>query len=992
MFEQGARPHPPGELYRAHLVESDIFVGVYWQSYGWVAPGADVSGIEDEYCLSGDRPRLIYVKEPAPERESRLEDLLERIRADDRASYRRFGSPGDLAELVLDDIAALLSERFASERHVVLPSGTVTFLFSDIQDSTVVLERIGDRYADVLGRYHDIARSAATAHGGVVVDREGDGIFCAFDTTIGALEAAVDIQQTLSAGPLAHGVELRARVGVHTGHATIAPTGYVGIDVHRAARIGSAGHGGQILVSSSVEGLAGDLATRKSWSLRDLGSFALKGLSRSERLFQLVAPGLHSDFPPPRARQPLTVRLPSGLSRLVGRGRDIKAIAGLFNERAARLVTLVGMGGIGKTRLAVAVAEDQAPQYADGVVFVDLSDERDPERVLPRVAEASGIPVAGPAFETLTQAFAHQHALLVLDNFEQIVAAGPAVARLLAHCPGLHALVTSRVALRVQGEHEYRVEPLPVPARDDDLEAVTASSAVQLFEQRAQAVQTDFRITPETAADVAAITRRLDGLPLAIELAAARLRLFGPRALRQHLSNTLDSLGHGPADLPARQRTLRTTLEWSHELLADAEQQLFRRLSVFAGRWTIDAAEAVCGVPGTDTLTVLESLVDKSLVRVDTLAEEEPRFSLLVTLRDFGTERLAASGEHAAMRQAHADYFVGMCEMYGPALQTEGHSRAMRTLDEAWEDVTVAIDWLVEERQVNAIIRLASSIWIYVWVRGHLRALAPTRLTPWAEHEAEPRDLGRTLWLAGAVAYELGDRARAPDLLDRSIRELRAAGDDEFLGWAVIMRSMAMTAFGVDTPELADDLANTASRFRELENEFGQALALMNLGAVETMMGDIPNAVRHQRQSLEIATRLDMGAMIGLAHTQLGLLHLIEGDLEESHTALAAAVDIYRSLVYWEGLAFCLEILSGLATRDGDSKRAMIALGAAETIRQRFGIEPWPSTLAFLQFFAPANADTDPDLQTARTAGRLMEPLDAAALALENTGGGPRQD
>jgi hypothetical protein len=338
------------------------------------------------------------------------------------------------------------------------------------------------------------------------------------------------------------------------------------------------------------------------------------------------------------------------------------------------------------------------------------------------------------------------------------------------------------------------------------------------------------------------------------------------------------------------------------------------------------------------------------------------------------------------LRQAHADYFVVVGEACGSSLQNADHSRAMRILDEVWEDVLLAIDWLVENHQVEALVRLCSAVWIYVWVRGHMQALAPARVEPWVESEIAPRQLGRLLWLVGSVAYECGEHARARDLVERSIGELRAAGDDEFLNWAVIMRAMTMTAFGADPGPLADDLNAAVDQCRDRGSEFGEALALVNLGAVELMMGDIQNAARHLRQFLEIATRLDIGAMIGLAHTQLGIAHLLGGDLERSHVELAAAVDTYRSLVYWEGLAFCLEILCGLATCEGHPKRAMVALGAAESIRQRFGIEPWPSTVAFLKLFVPDDADADPELQAARIAGRMMEPLDAATLALHGPG------
>lgn len=313
----------------------------------------------------------------------------------------------------------------------------------------------------------------------------------------------------------------------------------MGLDVHRAARIGSAAHGGQILVSSTVQGMLLDVAPGQEWRVRDLGSFALKGLSRVERLFQLDAPGFDRDFPPPRARRPAQVRLPPQLTSLVGRDREIGEVVSLFGAGGARLVTLTGAGGIGKTRLALAVAERAAADYPDGVFFVDLAEQHDPDRVLPKVAEAAGVPIAGPALESLSQALAHQRVLLVLDNLERVVAGAPGVSRLLAGCPGVHALVTSRAALRVQGEFEYRVEPLEIPPGDtSDLTAVVASAAVRLFAERARAVRPDFQVTADIAATVAAIARRLDGLPLAIELAAARLRVWS--LPRRCLTNSTD--------------------------------------------------------------------------------------------------------------------------------------------------------------------------------------------------------------------------------------------------------------------------------------------------------------------------------------------------------------------------------------------------------------------------------------------------------------------
>ena len=600
MFELGGRPHPAPDQYRAGLAESEIFVGIYWQSYGWVAPDMAISGIDDEHALGAGRPRLIYVKEPAPNRDPRLERLLDRIRSDGTTSYRQFESPGELAELLLDDLTLLMSQRFEAnrDRAVALPSGTLTFMFSDIEGSTELLERLDGDYVDVLRRYHAVVRSVVAANEGRIVDTEGDGIFCVFTETAKAAAAAVEIQRILAAGPLAHEADVRARIGLHTGRATATAEGYVGLDVHRAARIGAAGHGGQIVVSATVHGIVADDATRGRWQVRDLGLFALKGLSRTERLFQLAAPGLHDEFPEPKARRSARVRLPGQLTSLVDRDRERRQVASLLTTDNVRLVTLTGTGGIGKTRLALAVADAVADHYTDGVFFVDLAPLSDPGQVLVKIAEATGTAIAGSALESLTDAFAHQRALLLLDNFEQVVADGPAVAELLGRCPGLHALVTSRVALRVGGEHDYHVEPLPVPPAGCTVRRPPGSSAaVQLFADRARSVLPSFAVTDDNAADVAAICRRLDGLPLAIELAAARLRLLTPRALEAQLARSFDALGRGPTDRPERQRTLRSTIDWSYDLLTTDEQAVLRRVAVFADQWTLDTAERLSRRP-----------------------------------------------------------------------------------------------------------------------------------------------------------------------------------------------------------------------------------------------------------------------------------------------------------------------------------------------------------------------------------------------------------
>jgi predicted ATPase/class 3 adenylate cyclase len=994
MFEVGARPHPPSELYRSYLAQSDIFVGIYWQSYGWVAPGEAISGIEDEYGQSGDRPRLIYVKEPSPGREAGLEALLERIRTDDRASYKRFESPGELAELVVDDLAVVLSERFAAAAGAAggtgpseLPSGTLTFLFADIEGSTGIVERIGDSYADLLHRYHELIGGAVAARDGMVVDREGDGMFCVLDDAVAGAEAAVDIQRALAAGPLGSGVTVRARIGLHTGRAEVATDGYVGLDVHRAARIGSAANGGQILVSSAVRPLLLDVLASHEWQLRDLGSFALRGLARLERLFQLDAPGIDHEFPRPRAHAPATVRLPAQLTSLVGRDREIGEVASLLEERGARLVTLTGDGGIGKTRLALAVAERVASDYPDGVVFVDLADQHDGERVLPKLAEAAAVPVAGSPLESLAEAFAHRRALAVLDNFERVVSGGPAVARLVASCPGLHALVTSRVALRVHGEFECRVDPLDVPAAGaTDVAAVTANGAVRLLVERARAVRPDFEVTADTAATVAAIARRLDGLPLAIELAAARLRLFSASSLLDQLDRSFDVLGRGPVDLPERQRTLRATLDWSHQLLTDDERAAFRRLTVFSSPWSLDAATEVCGGPDVDVVGLVESLVDKSLVRIDTDAEDAPRFRMLATVRDYGAERLRQSGDEPRMRAAHADHFLRVAERYGPWLLDERHEAAMRALDRQWDDVATALDRFIVEGRYDEVLRMAWRLWVYLWVRGHLGALEAADVDSKAAAALPPPERARLRCVMGNVAFEQGEYDRVLELVDGVFDLIDPAVQDEIVVWARFLRSVSLPAFGVDATTIVEELNDELRRLDSLAQPFWNGLGFGYLAVLETSHGAIDRAIEHNRRFLDAFERINVMALVAQAHTQLALAHLVGDDVARTREELTVAVGIHGSLVYWEGLSVCLDTLAALAMHEHDVNRAMVAAGAAEALRSRLGVKPWPSLRSLLDSVThdAAAADTA-EAGAARAAGRLMDPLTAATIALAPT-------
>ena len=716
-FELGARPHRPDELYRSYLDQSDVFVGIYWQSYGWVAPGADVSGIADELALSAGRPRLIYVKEPAPERDDALHRLLSEIKDEGLASYRKFGAPGELAELVLDDLALLMTERFHSGRSATreLPEGTVTFVFVDMEGSTRLAQELPAEFPEIVATFQSGLERVAESQGGVVVDTDGDGAFCVFSAVHGAAAAALELQRELERQPWPRAVVVRARVGIHTGVAQRTADNYVGLEVHRAARIGAAANGGQILVSrTSATLLAGHGAN--GWRLVDLGSFALKGLDRAEELVQLSAPGVAESTESPRARGLRTVHLPAQLTGLVGRDEDVTGASALLERHEVRLLTLTGPGGIGKTRLSVAVAERAADTYPDGVFFVPLADTRTPEQVVAAIAGALGFRSEGARdlLETIEDRLASGRVLLVLDNFEQVVDARTAVAQLLESSPGVDLLVTSRTPLRIRGETEYSVPRL------------AESAAVRLFLDRAGSSRPGWEPDDRDLEAITAICDRLDGLPLAIELSAARMRILDPTSLLERLGRKLDVVGGSVPDLPERQRTLTATIEWSYDLLDEAERVLFARLAIFVGGWTLEAAEAICGSdPVSDVLSGLERLTEHSLVVTERGSAGIPRMRMLETIREFALDRLDACGEADELRDRHTAYFDRLTDEIRDRVAGETAPAAMARLDDDWDDIVVCMQSRFTRGEHAQLIRILSRTWRYIWLRDRVRELTP---------------------------------------------------------------------------------------------------------------------------------------------------------------------------------------------------------------------------------------------------------------------------
>src|SRR5437660_5735010 len=542
-----------------------------------------------------------------------------------------------------------------------LPAGTLTFLFTDIEGSTKLQTELGtDRYQDVLETHTRILRDAFK-DGGFEVRVEGDALFVVFPVAAKAVRATAAAQRALAAASFPHGATVRVRMGMHTGEGRPATADagadYVGIEGTGAARVAAAGHGGQVLITDATATLTrADLGD--GLSLRDLGEFRLKDLVNPEHLYQLVISGCTPDFPPLRTLDRTATFLPAQPSSFIGREREIAEGQRLLEK--ARLVTLTGPGGTGKTRLSLRIAEESAAAFGDGTFFVPLASISDPELVPSTIAHALGVQVSGSELP-LSRVLDHikgKRMLLVLDNFEQILPAAPVVGQLLGASPALKVIASSRAPLRIAGEQEFPVPPLdlPDPERLPALEVLAQSDAVRLFVERAMAVRPDFRVTADNAAPIAEIVYRLDGLPLAIELAAARVKVLTPQAMAPKLRQGLDILASTARDLPERQRTLRGAIQWSWDLLDPLERRLFARLGVFVAGATLPDVERVCspdGELGADVLDVLSSLVEHSLIRQSEI-EGEPRFRMLVLIREYAVEQLARSGESAEIARRHA--------------------------------------------------------------------------------------------------------------------------------------------------------------------------------------------------------------------------------------------------------------------------------------------------------------------------------------------------
>jgi len=832
MFELGARPHPPRHVYRSYLAQSQVFVGVYWQSYGWVAPGEQVSGLEDEYLLSAGLPRLIYVKSPAPEREPRLAKLLARITNDNEVSYEHFSAADELQRLVENDLAVLLSERF---------QGTPS-------------------------------RS-------------------------GAEEAS----------------------------------------------------------------LAG--------------------------------------------------AVPVPTTPLVGRDDDAAAVGDLVRAEGVRLVTLTGPGGVGKSRLAVEAARRLGPGFADGVRFVELSSVHSADLVGGAIAAALGLNTSGGQLVAdLKRYLRARRLLLVLDNFEQVVGAAPLVADLLRAAGGVVALVTSRSVLRLSGEHEFPVPPLPVPRGEAGRRAadVQRYPSVRLFVDRAQAASADFELTSANAGAVAEICQKLDGLPLAIELAAARVRLLPPQALLARLGDRMELLTGGARDLPERQRTLRSTLDWSFDLLTADEQAVFARLGVFAGTFDLPAAEAICDSaaaaragpgPVAPVIDTLGSLVDSSLVRPG-IRNDEPRFGLLETIREYALERLRDRGDWQEAHDRHASYFVAFADPTPTELQGAGQLAWLDRMETEHGNLGAAMSWLVGQGKLEPANHLSWATWRFWWLHGHADELASFGDVLTRSEDLSPRQRALALSGTGFGLFAAGDPAGARALLEQSLPLYRQAGDT--LGAALTAGALGhLMALRHEDARASELLEQTLASLREaggdeltgtarLPHLLDLALVCNFLGQIRLGQGDHDRATQLFTDGLTAARSAADRFTILVSLFDMAIGRQAQGDLARAAGCLREGVSQAAEAGDEPSVAYYLEALATVARLQDDPERAVRLLAAADALLQAKG-SGW---LHAMVPRAPHDDDLlaalrarvgDAAFEQAWTRGRSLGSGDAVAYALEET-------
>jgi predicted ATPase len=811
MFELGARPHPPRELYRAYLDQSDVFIGIYGDSYGWVAPNEEISGLEDEYRLTPkDMPKLIYIRH-SDRRDPRLAELIARIQADDTAAYLPFDDAESLEEQVATDLATLLAERFNGSRIVDHP----------------------------------------------------------------AMAAAV------------------------------------------------------------------------------------------------------------------ATRLPIPYTTTIGREDDLARVRAMLTADDARLVSLVGPGGIGKSRLAIETAHASGDAFPDGVHFVPLEGVLEPGLLLPTIAYALGVRDNGEASleERIGLALADRRALLVLDNFEQLVDSAPALVRLYALAPHARFLVTSRVVLRIRGERVFEVQALSAPdgTIPATLERAKRSPAVALFVERARAARPDFALTPANAADIAAICSRLEGLPLAIELAAAKVRTLPPAAIAARLERSLPLLTAAVRDLPDRHRTMTAAIDWSVQLLPEAQRAMLEDLGVFARRFTLEAVEAIA--PGRpwegDALDALSGLVDASLVRRLEIGGRSA-YTLLTVVREYAVMRLKERGDAAPLRTAHADYYIGLVSELAPALRGSGQAEAVARLGLDLPNLRAAVRHLIHTERLDDAGRFAWQLLIYWWIAGFFAEVRVWMLELLGKDQPLSPHTRAAAWFF-ALWGEMWQRPSEEVVagLGECLRLFTESGDDDAAAMALAARATARLQ--LPTPDLetaAAELQDAVERLRALGNGWAEAITEVSRGRLAWLSGDPDGALAHFHRATDVAEANEDLFTVSVAGDHLARMQLVHGEIDAAEARCIRTLGVSIRLHYEEGVAYGLEGFCAVAASRGEAERAGVLAGAAETIRRRIGVfDVEPFTVYAPQLAAIRTAQPD-DVARGEARGRGLTIAEAVAVAL----------
>lgn len=813
-----------------------------------------------------------------------------------------------------------------------LPTGTVTFMFTDIEDSTRLVSRVGDsRFAELLGRHHALIREASSNNGGVEVATEGDSFFLAFGDALAAVGCALEVQRKIGGDPDLSGAGLEVRIGLHTGNAVLGGSNYIGVDVHKASRVSNSGHGGQIVVSDVTASLiAEQLPT--SASIRPLGRYRLSGFAEPTLIFQISADDLERDFPALRTAKAAS-QLPASLSDFVGRMDEIAS--GLAILAQHRLLTLTGPGGTGKTRLSLEIARQAEPNYADGAYFVSLATLRDVDLIPVTILDEIKVSRAGTVdpWEHLKRQLEGRQMLMILDNFEQLVEGSSMVGELLVAAPDLALIVTSRAPLRVAGERELPVPPLGVPVEGQSVAHAENADGVRLFVNRAEAVRPDFRLDASNVAVVSQIVRSLDGLPLAIELAASRLRSLTPELVLDRLGNRL--LTSQSTDLPARQQTIVNAISWSYDLLSDPRRRLLEELSVFSGDFGLTEAELVCK-DHPDVLDGITELVEQSLLR-QLSTSGEPRYRMLIVIREFAYGALVTRGGDREVHDRHAAVYVQLSERADAEILTSRQREWIESLSSDHDNFRAAFEHAVTIGDKELALRIASSLWRFCQMAGHLRE-GRQRIETALEMSgpSTPVARARALTGLGGLRYWEGDWRGVLAPYTEALEIYREVGDVAEISEAVYNLGFPMLNVDLDAAEtlFQESLALSES----IDRKIGIGRGYWGIGNLGVFREDWDGATIAVERAVEEFSELDAPFDLGWAWYMLAHTNIRRGRPDQSITAIANALDIFAGLGDLSSMPLIMDTVSALMFDAADRLQAAFFAGAQTRIKVDTGI------------------------------------------------------